>query len=315
MGGLLLLALAFGCNLATVVEAQPLSEYDEQEAMLQAYLSVAAYCGQPKTSRASLEAWRCGAACDALPGVAAARQIIGGQDSFAVVARQRGLCRIAFRGTSNYAGWLKDLESVRLVPLIGRGIQCSYQGVPCSVGSGFLVSYAQLRDALVGNLTALGCDPDKVKITVTGHSLGAAQAIIAALDLRNMGYAVEKVYTFGQPRVGNNAFAAVFAREFRLSSTFRITHGKDPVVLLPPERAGFTHGLNEVYYNSSVASGYMVCVGDDDARCSKSNLDIVRLVMDCVKNTKQCDHLSYMSNALGVALDGGSCVDDEPMLV
>ena len=47
-------------------------------------------------------------------------------------------------------------------------------------------------------------------IYVTGHSLGGAIATVAALDIRHTYDAPMKVYTFGQPRVGNALYAKYF---------------------------------------------------------------------------------------------------------
>jgi predicted lipase len=44
-------------------------------------------------------------------------------------------------------------------------------------------------------------------IFVTGHSLGGALAVIAALDLKLSLNVKVTVYTYGQPRVGNAKFS------------------------------------------------------------------------------------------------------------
>lgn len=45
------------------------------------------------------------------------------------------------------------------------------------------------------------------KLYITGHSMGAAIATLAAIHLQQDGMPVESLYTFGCPRVGNQAFA------------------------------------------------------------------------------------------------------------
>ena len=50
-------------------------------------------------------------------------------------------------------------------------------------------------------------------IRVTGHSLGAAVAVIATFDLLARGYKVVSHFSFGTPRVGNPAFAAAYDAE------------------------------------------------------------------------------------------------------
>jgi predicted lipase len=68
---------------------------------------------------------------------------------------------------------------------------------------------------------------------VTGHSLGGALAILAAYDLVDQHIATRPlVYTFGQPRTGNYAFAtSVMAT---VPDVYRLTHYRDIVAHLPP---------------------------------------------------------------------------------
>ena len=77
-------------------------------------------------------------------------------------------------------------------------------------------------------------------VYVTGHGLGGAFAIISALDINDyLNQGVDVVYTFGQPRVGNDAFAAYYAN--KLPNTFRVINNADIVPHLPPTTAGYLH--------------------------------------------------------------------------
>jgi hypothetical protein len=72
---------------------------------------------------------------------------------------------------------------------------------------------------------------------VTGHSLGAAVATVAADALPATG----GVYTFGSPRVGDGDFAAAFNRRFA-DRSFRYVDDHDAVTRVPPESFGFPIG-------------------------------------------------------------------------
>ena len=50
----------------------------------------------------------------------------------------------------------------------------------------------------------------------------------------------------------------------------RITHGKDPVVHLPPETLEFRHIQTEIFYQGSVSQGYKLCNDQnaEDKNCS-----------------------------------------------
>jgi triacylglycerol lipase len=65
-----------------------------------------------------------------------------------------------------------------------------------------------------------------------GHSLGAALATLAAR--RRPPHAV---YTFGSPRVGNQAFASALGA----AAVYRVVNGADVVTTLPPESLGYRH--------------------------------------------------------------------------
>lgn len=83
-------------------------------------------------------------------------------------------------------------------------------------------------------------------VKTAGHSLGGALALLAQMDLIAAGYDVT-MYNFGQPRVGDKAFA-----EFAYSkapSSYRHTHYHDPVPRLPTNSfpLSFNHSCTEIY--------------------------------------------------------------------
>ncbi len=82
-------------------------------------------------------------------------------------------------------------------------------------------------------------------IYITGHSLGAALATLAAARLP-AGCDLKAVYTFASPLVGNQAFADSLAHV----PIFRVVNGEDIVTKLPPEEFGFAHAGQEQPLNS-----------------------------------------------------------------
>ena len=77
---------------------------------------------------------------------------------------------------------------------------------------------------------------------VTGHSLGAALAVLAAFRLQTKeNVTANAVYTFGLPRVGGQAFVDQY-EPILGAITYRIVNGDDPVPSVPPtEVLGFRH--------------------------------------------------------------------------
>lgn len=298
--------------------------YEEKEALVHANLATAAYCGYPKFSQAALEAWKCGPACDAVPGMSDVRQIITSDqnDAYAIIGRRNGDCIVMFRGTSNLNGWMSDLKSTNLVDLTGQGVPCSHNGKGCQVGDGFMSNYNSIASFIKGNLTAIGCKKGD-SMTVGGHSLGAAEAVIAMYDLRNQGYTINQTYTFGEPRVGDRTFVEAFEADIGGSLRNRVTHYHDPIPHLPtesffsPGKVGFVHGSLEVYYgNENASQGYKICDGDgEDSSCADADTDVVAMVAACVGGDSKCDHLTYMMPIKNSHMDGTSCVGSDFSLV
>jgi triacylglycerol lipase len=100
------------------------------------------------------------------------------------------------------------------------------------VHSGFADAFAEISDYLDEFFAQRR--PGQ-RLWLTGHSLGGALATLAAAHIG--AEAVDGLYTFGSPRVGDAAFTAVLPSQ----SHFRFVHRDDWVPLIPPEFLGYTH--------------------------------------------------------------------------
>ncbi len=146
---------------------------------------------------------------------------------------------VSFRGSADLSDWLADFDAVptAYLPLTGFG----------EVATGFQAVYETVRDSVAANLAtaAAGCDD----ILITGHSLGAAVAVLAAPDVfRNMPPNViePRLITFAGPRVGLTAFASAF--DTLIESCFRVVNYLDIVPQVPP--APYVHVGAEVDIDS-----------------------------------------------------------------
>jgi hypothetical protein len=138
------------------------------------------------------------------------------------VARKRGCAYVIFRGTRTVKEWIRNL-SIGLSPYIvpGHG----------EVHDGFLRTYTSIRKVMAEALSEM---KGRHRLVVAGHSLGAALATLAVPDMeKNLSLKVTALYTFGSPRVGNDAFVGAFNRETERRS-FRITNTSDIVTSVPP---------------------------------------------------------------------------------
>lgn len=171
------------------------------------------------------------------------------------------------------------------------GVDC--QGL-CLVHNGFLGAWNSLAPEITPALEkALDANPD-YKTIITGHSLGGAIAQLAFASLRDTKYKVVGAYTYGQPRVGNQAYADYIdslagASEEEVGIFHRVTHYNgmsiftccpmirvnmllDGVPLLPPRIFGFSHSLTEFWEstNKSEESTTYRCYGQESLECNDS---------------------------------------------
>jgi hypothetical protein len=108
--------------------------------------------------------------------------------------------------------------------------------------------WPQLKDTLAKAQSALP-EGKKLDVHLTGHSLGAALATLAAERISEQGIAnVGSVYTFGSPRVFDAAAADHYQRTLG-NRTFRIENNADVVAKVPPEAVGFKHVGTNLYFD------------------------------------------------------------------
>lgn len=134
---------------------------------------------------------------------------------------ETGLRVLVFRGTEqDIRDFLTDVD------VGGLGFSLG-QPAPLFVHRGFERAldsvWADIKSAL---------QEDHGPVWVTGHSLGAALASLAC-----MRYEFACCYTFGSPRVGNQAFADLLSK----SRIYRVVDDEDIVCKVPLESMGFTH--------------------------------------------------------------------------
>ena len=135
----------------------------------------------------------------------------------------------------------------------------------CSVHSGFLSGYNLVASTVKTAVNNLMAKYRGAKLMVTGHSLGGALTILAAADLANL-HAIDAAYTFGQPRVGNEAFATWYPNV--VHNTFRVIHYADIVPHVPPSALGFLHSSTQLWYQRDMQT-YSTCVAESSA-CANS---------------------------------------------
>ncbi|GAA0146626.1 hydrolase [Lithospermum erythrorhizon] len=215
--------------------------------------------------------------------------------AFVGVASDLNAVVIAFRGTqeNSLQNWIEDL--------FWKQLDLNYPGMDdAMVHHGFYTAYhnTSLRPVILSAIQEVNELYGDMQIMVTGHSMGGAMAAFCGLDLTvNFGYQNVQVMTFGQPRIGNAAFASYYSQF--VPNTIRVTHDHDIVPHLPPyyyffAKKTYHHFPREVWlynimYGNLVFKTEKVCDGSgEDPTCSRS-----------VSGNSIADHLVYYGVEMG----------------
>lgn len=214
---------------------------------------------------------------------------------FVGIAKDINAIVIAFRGTqeTSIQNWIDDLY--------WKQLDLHYPGTEdAMVHHGYYTAYhnTTLRPAVLNAVEMVRESYGEIPIMVTGHSMGGAIAAFCAMDLIvNTGSKHVQVMTFGQPRIGNAAFATYYSQ--LVSNTIRVTHEHDIVPHLPPyyhyfHRKSYHHFPREVWvHNAGIGSLIyqieQICDGSgEDPTCSRS-----------VYGRSIVDHLEYFGVQMG----------------
>jgi triacylglycerol lipase len=84
---------------------------------------------------------------------------------------------------------------------------------------------------------------------LTGHSLGAALATLAAARWRKADKPVHGLYSFGGPRAGNRSFERTFDQDFG-TRNFRFVNNADLVTRVPLRAMEYSHAGTLLYFDS-----------------------------------------------------------------
>jgi hypothetical protein len=155
---------------------------------------------------------------------------------------------VSFRGTETdnarelFLDGLKTDADLKLKgqDRLGKGIK---------IHEGFWIALDSVYADLVREITRQGGFKSK-KLFLTGHSLGGALATLCGLRLFKDGNGKATVYTYGCPRVGNEAFRKAYSSV----PLYRWVNRNDIVPMVPPEVIGYRHvgTLNNITTNGGI---------------------------------------------------------------
>jgi triacylglycerol lipase len=134
---------------------------------------------------------------------------------------------LVFTGTNSAADWGINLSTL---PVSDPG------GLPGKIHHGFLQALDRVWAGQVLPRLAVA-----TPLWVTGHSLGGALAALAAARCALTGRRpVQGLYTYGQPRAGNDDFRDALGAALS-GRYFRYVNDRDIVPRVPPAALGFRH--------------------------------------------------------------------------
>ena len=165
-------------------------------------------------------------------------------DTQGFVAENDQIILIAFRGTQPQepVDWLSDFEAVH-----------ETWGFPVGkVHKGFYEAFRAIWGVPIAGKEIL---PQRLlnrgsrTVWITGHSLGGALAEVCAAHTNFVSHMpVQGVYTFGQPRVGDEAFARAMHEAFG-TRIVRFVNDKDIVPRVPLYGMGFRHYGSQIFFD------------------------------------------------------------------
>lgn len=278
------------CRLSFFVDRLSAPRFDLDYATRMTHIASASYC------ESDVATWSCGFHCDAVQGLSMIQYVYyhpANLAGFVAWDSQQDAIIVSFRGTqgTSIKNWIKNLDAITTKPFS--------QYPDAKVHKGFYQSWLDLSPnimAAVANVQE--AHGGTTKVYVTGHSLGAAIASIAAFDMKlNYGF-TPSLIDLGRPRIGNHVFTEAIMGE--ISSVFRMTHHDDLVPHAPAEFMGFYHSGDEQFFQGDDTS-YVTCDGSgEDDSCSNRCAPLF-----CVSVS---DHVHYLGMSIGSDACGSSAV-------
>ncbi len=235
------------------------------------YLSQATYCNDSVITN-----WSC-RTCDS--NVVLTNIIMNhGERALVGLYPKDKILFVAFRGSTNIQNWIDNVQFSKT---------CPYEEPYLCVETGFYKVFEYMKEDVIKSVETLIRQNEIEQLLFTGHSMGSCVSALMAYHMYGMTNKNITLYTFGSPRLGNEAFSD----DFPIEST-RVTHANDMVVHVPQMFLGYKHISHEVWYDS-LNNKQQECndVIDEDLNCSNSCSPL-----HC---TSINDHLNYLNISLG----------------
>ncbi len=149
---------------------------------------------------------------------------LNGMVPIAFVATSGSSIYVVFRGTQTISEWISDATLSQ--------VDYTYVANGGKTATGFTDIYDSIRTPIIQEVTTLAAGGAYTTLSITGHSLGGALAVLAGPDLAGQTrFRQPVVYTFAAPRAGDPAFASLYNSD--IETSWRVVNPNDEVPKLP----------------------------------------------------------------------------------
>ncbi|KAF8159363.1 alpha/beta-hydrolase [Crassisporium funariophilum] len=174
---------------------------------------------------------------------------------------------VSMRGRQVSIDFRTDSD-ITLVPFQSPGVNAP---AGAQAHRGFLTAWNAVAPQIIATVKSeLDANPG-FTIATTGHSLGGALSSLAGISMeQNFPNTTVRMFTYGQPRTGNVAYANFIDQQFG-DRAARAVHTNDGVpTIIPASANGFQHHGVEFFQNPDPASAATTkkCIGGEDPTCS-----------------------------------------------
>ncbi|KAI0259394.1 Alpha/Beta hydrolase protein [Gloeopeniophorella convolvens] len=251
-----------GASRAASVKRQSVTSLSK--AQISAFKPFTQFTGAVYCPPSTTLSWTCGTNCDAHPHfvpTASGGDGNGVQYWYVGFAPSLDTVIVAHQGT-NTTQLLADLTDLDLV--LSPLDPTLFPNVPLTalVHSGFALEQAKTASAVLSavktTLNAHGANT----VTVVGHSLGAALALLDSvyLPLHLPTDVNVRTITYGLPRVGDQVFADYVDAHLNLT---HINNKEDPIPIVPGRFLGYVHPSGQIHIQDSGV--WSVCPGQENS--------------------------------------------------
>ncbi|KAI8057318.1 Alpha/Beta hydrolase protein [Syncephalis plumigaleata] len=279
-------------NFLVVVVVARVRQSSVSPAAIQRLQVLASYAG---ATSCDVRGWDCGLHCDELTtGTYFITDFFDQETNtyaYIVVNHRYRRIVVAFRGSVNLASWVQNINALQM-----QATWIANESV--LIHRGFAYCYDRIEETMRTY--------SKYPVTFVGHSLGGALATLAAVHLRILepSSTPPELVTYGEPRVGNAAFADLpLPGQWIFPSPLRVVNFNDIVARLPPILLNYQHHNTELWISTAQGDQSILCSSSDDSDNSGCSATVVPLL-------NVFNHNHYFGISMG---DVGECKMSAPI--